>query len=587
MNETYANIGFTVKFGRNLLLTFVTILGLLAGTRPLHAANVTLGWNPSANVFTSGYLIASSTDGTNFDTSVDVGTNTIITLTNLNAGVTYYFEVISYGNSFTNYGAFYTNAGPLSIYTNLSASSPMITYSVTNTVESVNPNNPTNQTTTPTNSEASYGVTNPGAPVSSNSAPVVPPVIGKTVVTNAATGFALLVNGNGSIGPSRKLNPLLQGDIYTLTATAAKGAIFTAWTSNGVVISTSPSLTFEVLPYMLLQANFEANPLAPAAGSYHGLFYDTNAVSEISSGSFAATVNSTGEYTAKLVQGSQTHPFSGQFNAEGTATATIKRPGQTALAVTLQMHVDGGVMTGTVSDGAWVATLAAEPAVYARTNPAPQAGKYTLAIAGGNAVSNQPAGYGFATVTVSPLGGVSVSGTLADGTVFSASSTVAADGQWPLYASLNASKTAILGWLSFTNDSIAGQVSWIKLPQASAKYYPAGFTNTAEVIGSSYNETNGVSLLNLTDGLMTLANGGFAQAVTNQVTSPDINTFTDANGDKLTFKATTGAFKGSFTDPVTGKPVAMNGVVLQNQNIAAGYFLDNSTSGSVMLASQE
>jgi hypothetical protein len=58
-------------------------------------------------------------------------------------------------------------------------------------------------------------------------------------------------------------------------------------------------------------------------------------------------------------------------------------------------------------------------------------------------------------------------------------------GLWPLYVSLYAGKGSIPGWLSFTNKGdISGQIDWFKLPQATAKLYPGGFTNSTEAIGS-------------------------------------------------------------------------------------------------------
>jgi hypothetical protein len=37
-------------------------------------------------------------------------------------------------------------------------------------------------------------------------------------------------------------------------------------------------------------------------------------------------------------------------------------------------------------------------------------------------------------------------------------------------------------------------------------------------------------------------------------------------------------------NPATGKPIAVNGVVLQNQNLGAGCFLGANESGSVILS---
>jgi hypothetical protein len=43
-------------------------------------------------------------------------------------------------------------------------------------------------------------------------------------------------------------------------------------------------------------------------------------------------------------------------------------------------------------------------------------------------------------------------------------------------------------------------------------------------------------------------------------------------------------FHGSVINPETGKPITVNGIVLQNQNFGAGFFLGTNQSGSVLLS---
>jgi hypothetical protein len=153
-----------------------------------------------------------------------------------------------------------------------------------------------------------------------------------------------------------------------------------------------------------------------------------------------------------------------------------------------------------------------------------------------------------------------------------------------LYVSLYGGKGSILGWLSFTNDgAISGQTGWFKLPQAAAKLYPGGFTNSAEVIGSAYQYTNGLPLLGFTEGQLSLTNGDLAQSITNQVAlGPDASA-ADPSAVKLAFNDASGLFKGSVTNPATGKPIVFNGAVLQNQNFGAGYFPSATETGSILL----
>ena len=56
-----------------------------------------------------------------------------------------------------------------------------------------------------------------------------------------------------------------------------------------------------------------------------------------------------------------------------------------------------------------------------------------------------------------------------------------------------------------------------------------------------------------------------------------------ANEVSLAFSPATGSFTGSFVDPSTGKTVSFQGVVLQQQNVARGFFLGLHESGSVIV----
>jgi hypothetical protein len=405
-----------------------------------------------------------------------------------------------------------------------------------------------------------------------------------TVQTNASTGFTLLISGNGSLTPSRTVESLQEGRKYTLTAVPAKGSIFTRWVSNGIVVATTPKYSFLVESNLVLQANFVINPFLPVVGTYHGLFYVPNDAAEESSGAITATVTSAGAFSAKLSLDGQSFSFSGELSVTGTAVKTIQRRGLSPLTLQLDLGLTNGPLTGAVSDGTWTADLVADAAVYSKANPAPQAGKYTLLIPGSENASAQPGGNGFGAVTVSDSGNVTFSGTLGDGTPVTSTSIVSSEGQWPLYVSLYGGKGSILGWLCFTNDGgISGQTGWFKLQQATAKLYAGGFTNSAEAIGSAYQYTNGLPVLGFTGGQLSLTNGNLAQSITNQISLGADNLATDASGDKLTFKTSSGLFKGSVMNPETGKPIAVNGVVLQNQNFGAGFFLGTTESGSILL----
>ena len=61
------------------------------------------------------------------------------------------------------------------------------------------------------------------------------------------------------------------------------------------------------------------------------------------------------------------------------------------------------------------------------------------------------------------------------------------------------------------------------------------------------------------------------------------------NAQKLSIALTvsSGSFKGSFVHPQSGKPSAINGVLLQKQNFGAGLVLGTNQSGRVFFGELE
>jgi len=534
------------KFGskcvpnRNLIATFVASLGLVLSPSALPAQSVSLAWNSTTNPAVTGYLVCSGTNGVNFNTQLDTGTNTAVTVTNITPGATNYFEVLAHD---ANY--------------HLSPPSPSEFVFIPNQAAGTN------------SGSTNTGSTNEGATNAAN--------------TNAA--FSLLVVGNGVLTPVSAVGQLQEGGRFTLTAIPARGSRFAGWSSNSVSVAASPKYTFMVESNLVVQANFVTGPVILIPGNYNGLFYVASNAAVESSGSIVASVDSAGTMSAKVSLGSRTHAFAVQFSASGAAIKTIERPGLSPITVQLNLDPTNGAMTGTVSDGIWTSDLIADAAVYSRTNPAPQAGKYTLVFPGSGNGSNQPAGNGFGSVTVNDLGGVTFIGTLGDGTPVTSTTTVSGEGQWPLYISLYGGKGSMVGWLSFTNDGIIdGQVGWFKQPQPSAKLYPGGFTNSPVALGSSYHFTNGLPVLGSADGVLSLINGSAQENMTERVgISPDAQD-KDQGGVKLVFNNSTGLFKGSLRNPSTGQPMSVVGAVLQSQQIGAGYFLGTTGTGSVVLS---
>ncbi len=458
---------------------------------------------------------------------------------------------------------------------------------------------------------AIYTSTNSGATWISNNAPIlswsaVAASSDGTRLVAAATLNGIYASTNAGVSWVETSAPT---NAWFALASSADGInLVAAGTTSGIYTSTNSGLTWirnsaPTLVWSSVTSSADGSKLVAAAynggiyipglalvgltkGTYQGLFYDTNGVALQSSGFFSAVTATNGRFSAKLQMTGKTYSYSGQFSAAGAASNVVSRAKLSPLTVQLQLNPAGDGLSGVISNDTWTAELFANRAVYSKTNPAPQAGKYTLLIPGGDGSPAQPGGDGFGTAAVDGLGNVTFSGTLADGTKVSQKTFASGLGEWPLYGSLYSGNGMVLGWLTFTNQAtndITGLVDWIKLPKPGAKLYPAGFTNSTEVLGSRYVFTNGIPVLNLSTGQVWLANGNLTQSFTNQIVLGANNKVTGTNKLSLAITSASGLFKGTVPNPVSGKSVSFQGIILEKQNFGGGFFLGTNQSGRVFI----
>jgi hypothetical protein len=383
------------------------------------------------------------------------------------------------------------------------------------------------------------------------------------------------------------------GAAVVVMADANGGYQFVAWTENGQVVSRSLEYNFTVSGDRSLVANFVAYPFVPPKGSYSGLFSDeTNGVSPQSSGCFTLTVAAKSAYSGSLQLAGAKYSFSGQFDGSGRASKTIARRGLNSLAVALNLDLLSGAdwVSGTISDGGWTAELYGGRTPYdGRTIIAPEAGSYTMVIAGGYGSGNEPAGDSYGTITVSKAGLISLRGTLADGTKLTPTASLSMYGQWPLCVSLDSGQGILWGWFTFTNAAgLGGSVAWTE-PVVRSGPYQAGFSLAAAALGARYLPPGrGTNVLGLTVGTnltLTLTGGGLAEGITNRIALAASDQVTALSGPKLSlsFTPSTGGFSGSVLNPGASKAVSFGGVVLQGERRGAGFFLGNGGSGQVLL----
>jgi hypothetical protein len=422
-------------------------------------------------------------------------------------------------------------------------------------------------------------------------------------VSNGLPGqsFVIWTEGQGAITPNLSLKGVKAGQTNTLYATPASGWLFQGWSGPAVAgqpasVSNSPTLMF-VTPtniFSFLTATFVTNPFIALAGSYNGLFSVSAAVAPNDSGFVTFTLNSQGVFSGKLRIGATTnYPFSSQFNVAQSATAFATN-GTNVLTVALQVGKSSlpDKATGSVTNAKFNASLVAyHTPPWTASQPAPQAGSYTLVLPGNASAAASPGGDSYGTVTVDMLGNLTAAGTLADNLAFSQSVPLSKEGQWPLYFTPAGVPQSLLGTVTFDTNGLGGRpaqfkgsVTWIRAA-GPGTLYTNGFTNTSGLLGSTYSApyqtTNGLALSNPS---VTLSGGNLPAEVSDPVSLLGLESYQTADKSlTLTIAPASGSFTFQYVAPGTTKKVTGAGVVLQNQGQARGFFLGTNQSGAVLL----
>ncbi len=348
-----------------------------------------------------------------------------------------------------------------------------------------------------------------------------------------------------------------------------------------VAINSHGSVTSSVATLTITNA-----PVPVPIGVFNGLFVDTNDVSGESAGYVSVKTGPGRSYSGSLRLGLAKLPFKGAFDGEGHSATNITRTGAPALSVDL--NLTGGSLTGRVSDGVWTSPLRADLAVFnAKTNPATTlAGLYTALLPGAEANTGAPEGDGVATLKVDPGGLLSFTATLADGTKVIQKSPLSASGDWPLYAPLYQGGGAVLGWWRVRpagDIDLEGVIHWLRPAGPIPKVHTNGFHLRSDAMGSTFNPPGTNRLLEAPTATIAFRGGNLAASFTNDLALGPSGRVTNTSPNKLTltFNAKSGLIAGVVTDPSSLKPVKYQAVVLQRQQIAGGAFLGTNEVGRV------
>ena len=450
----------------------------------------------------------------------------------------------------------------------------------------------------------------------------------------------------------------------TLVPTTKVGFIFKGFTTTPAVTLTpgiGGRVSFTMVPNLSVTAEWLKSPYISGAGSYIGLIkaHTGTTPSNATDGLTRLTLTSAGTFSGSLVIDGATNVFTGAFDAVGAggfgtsipkaSTLTIIRTGKSSIVLALAFNAAHGnnEITGTVTVDANVSDLVADKALYSAATPPPSDflnvstptthGYYTVsypskAQSPSKVATTYPQGDGYAVLTLTNTGAVSVTSTLADGTVAVASSFLVEGNLAPIFTQLlTPGSTTVKGGsfggvLTFENTSASDvrgtDLTWYRATAAitgtaATDLYTAGWPDGVKVdaLGAQYNAatdvatalalpaadtTNGNAKLVFSDGKLTAL--GVTKSKFNIAPGTIANTSavtkipTTDLSYTLAVAQNTGLFTGVFTpnwlSPSTVKPI-YRGVILQKGSKGGyGFFLSNAIgdadpeSGGVTLSAQ-
>jgi hypothetical protein len=138
-----------------------------------------------------------------------------------------------------------------------------------------------------------------------------------------------------------------------------------------------------------------------------------------------------------------------------------------------------------------------------------------------------------------------------------------------------------------SGSDMVGKVFWVRPPDANATFYPQGFVQQSDVVGSVYKANKGPNkrLLDFEEGMLTFSGGNLGTAFTNYVSirSKNIVTTSNSSNFSLDVAEAKGTFRGRATDPATGLSWPFEGVLMQGQGMGRGFMIGTNATSRVLL----
>ncbi|MGV3531489.1 MAG: Calx-beta domain-containing protein [Chthoniobacteraceae bacterium] len=282
-----------------------------------------------------------------------------------------------------------------------------------------------------------------------------------------------------------------------------------------------------------------------------------------------------------------------RFDESGLLHVALPVPGVGSASLTISLGTAGNLdqVTGSLEIDGVAYPLGFDRAVYhASRNPFPGAGRYAVRYSPIESGSGGPIGHGYAVGKVTAGGAVRFVGALADGTPFTHSAVVGENGAIALFSRLYEGKGMIAGSIAIDTDAgnaVSGTATWVR-PEISAKSGAlVGFSTPLEVRGSP---VIGDAAAALPLGGKVVVFGRASAALELDIVGVDKRKILLMGGDDdflLSLDSKTGVFTGKLRDTGGSLLGKVQGVLLQNEQGGAGFFLSPAEFGGVWIGTSE
>lgn len=380
------------------------------------------------------------------------------------------------------------------------------------------------------------------------------------------------------------------------------------WTVSNVAPENGPNaivvtaIDFEGRTTTVRKTVSYVNSRPELAGTYNAVLLPNAALpaDNDTTGLVTVTVANSGSFSGRVTLGGVAIPITGVIKNNGgarfkptlgTSFDLIDRTEFDSHFGVLSLTVASGAgLSGTLStaatDGFALATFSGKVAPYTSAapvdsallnlpiGPTPTRGLYSIVFPSKTQTpsmdaANYPQGDGYTSLTLAKNGNITFTGYLADGSKYTGSTKLRADGSAPLYVQLYRKQGAMAGAVTFAdlaNTDVAGaNFLWLRPAQSRARVYPLGWPNGVKVDASGTKYASPTSL-DFGQGAADVVNGNASLVFTDGGLSSTITKAVSVNPGpvsvgqiklipaasptyKLTLTAANGVFTGTVAMP--------------------------------------